>query len=441
MNRKLDLRILENCDMKTLEVISRKYKAVDDKEAEKIFRRIENYADYYEDVQVHNIEPYRRPVWRKICSVALPLAVVALTVSGGVYFNSQLKNSKNTDGISETDTMSGSVENSYAAISVTEDYKGSILGISNWHIEKYDIYEYDNSVRITFINDDTGNEFAYSEIKSGENYAYLADLDNDGTDEMICNQIRALINGENNDHAVVYRLRDGMLEAGKIIDNYEHILEEHDISLSSYVDFSDEYSPEKNKIIFKSRYIDTEYELGIEDYSFRPAFLYPYYINDNTGYLLGVKNWHISRESVTSDIENTYFINDATGEKFVEFTGYKDKTSVFLADLENDQSPEVVCNYQWSEDQKNMNNHVKIYRVNKGVLECGEFLSDFEAFEKAANIELDSCDDFTEYYNTDKNKIMLKKQDEYTEYELGIEYYHFKPVDLQDTVQTGIDPE
>ena len=74
MKKKINLKILENSDMKTLEALSHKYRAVDNDEAEKIYRRITNNTeDYYEEVQMYKVETYHRPIWRKAFSAFLTL--------------------------------------------------------------------------------------------------------------------------------------------------------------------------------------------------------------------------------------------------------------------------------------------------------------------------------------------------------------------------------
>ncbi|WP_024860126.1 hypothetical protein [Ruminococcus flavefaciens] len=438
MKKKLDLNILENADMKTLEALSYKYRAVDDAEAEKIFRRITNDTeDYYEETQEHKVEVYHRPMWSKAWSAAATLAIAAVTVTGGVYFNSQLNDRGTIEGNNASDAVSYDDENTYAPITITADYDGPILGVENWHLDIDKHLEYDNTWSYSFINEDTGFEFAYSECSEGKPIAYLADIDNDGADELICNRILAVVGGKPNDHAIVFKLRDGVIEAANFYDHYEAFSDAHDLDISSYVDFSDEYSPDLNKLLLKSRYFDKDYELELEDYTFGPAYMYPIYANFYFGCIFGIKNWHIYTESLSSDTENTYFINEDTNEIFVEYTGYKDKTSAFFTDLEDDNRLELICNYQYGEAQENMNNHVKIYRYNNGVIECGDFLSDFEEFGKANGIELTSLDDFSEVYDVESNRIILKKQGEDTPYELGIEYFNFKPVVLRTTSETA----
>ncbi|WP_303835180.1 hypothetical protein [Ruminococcus flavefaciens] len=437
MKKKLDLNILENADMKTLEALSYKYRAVDDAEAEKIFRRITNDTeDYYEETQEHKVEVYHRPMWSKAWSAAATLAIAAVTVTGGVYFNSQLNDRGIIEGNNASDAVSYDDENTYAPITITADYDGTILGVENWHLDIQKNLEYDNTFSATFVNDDTGFSFACSEYSEGEPIAYLVDIDNDGTDELICNRVLAIVDGETNNHALISRLRDGVIEAGYFYDKYEAFAAAHDLDITSYADFSDEYDPDKNRIMLKSKYFDTDYELGMDDYSFGSAFSYPIYANHCFGYLFGVKKWDIYKERVSSDTENTYFVNDDTGEIFVEYTGYKDETKAYLVDLGDDGSFELICKNQFGEDQEAMNDHVKIYRYNNRVIECGEFIDNFEEFEKANGIELTSCDDFSEVYDFSSNKIFLIKQGEDTQYELGMEYYHFKPVEPKSVSET-----
>ncbi len=437
MKKKLDLKILENADMKTIETLSYKYRAVDDKEAEKLFKRItDKTEDYNEESGVNTVEVYHRSIWRKTLSVAFSLVIIAVTAVGGAYFYSRLNQIRYIDNIIESETTSCGIENSFTPVPVNEEYDGDILGIKNWHIEKSsgtftNIDGYPNTYTFSFINDDTGYRFAYTEGNKDEELAYLADLNNDGYPEFICNRVCGMISGEINYHTVAYRMNNGIMETASLIYDFKDFAEKNNIDISLMVDFTDRYYPDKNKIILSSRYSDTEYEIGFEYFSFQPANAEPVCVDYYIGSVLGVRNWHIKKESLTADTENTYFIDDNTGEIFVSYTGYKGKTSAYLTDLDKDQNPELVCSYQYGDDPTVMKDHVKIYRKNKGVLEVGDFLSDFDAFAKANNIELADCDDFSEKFECDQNRIILKKQGNDTGYELDMKYYHFKPVELQ----------
>lgn len=212
MKKKLNLKILENSDIKTIEALSYKYRAVDDAEAERIFRRITNDTEeYYEEAQEHTVEVYNRPIWRKALSAAVSLTIVAGITTLGSLFYSQLKKS---DSLNNTASYSASdsLENTFTPVAITDDYNGDILGVRNWHIEKAKNNKYGNTLSVKFVNDDTGSEFAYSECSEDKPFAYLADLDNDGTNELICNKVFGIFGGTTNDHAVIYRLSDGEIE-------------------------------------------------------------------------------------------------------------------------------------------------------------------------------------------------------------------------------------
>ncbi len=51
--------------------------------------------------------------------------------------------------------------------------------------------------------------------------------------------------------------------------------------------------------------------------------------------------------------------------------GYKGKTEIYSVNLDNDQTRELICNCQYGDTQDVLYDHVKIYRRNNGVLECG----------------------------------------------------------------------
>ena len=397
------------------------------KENARIFRHVTNNTeDYFEEVQENSAEIYHIPMCRRICSAALTMVIAVGAVVGGRCYYSQLKGVRNTENIISSDILSSCVEDIVSPETAIENYEGEILGIKNWHIKKTKSDIFSGVVDVSFINDDTGYEFAYSECKKDDPSAYIADLDNDGIPELICNYIYAVIDGNPNNHTIIYRLKNETIQIGSIIEMYEWFAEIHHFNISHKFDFSEEYCPDINKMILTSKYIDEAYELGIEDYFFHPANSYPVVVNYYIGPLLGINKWHFQKENINIDMENTYLIDDDTGEKFVEFTGCKGKTSIYLTDLDNDQNPELVCNYQYGDSQDVLNDHVKIYRKNNGVLECGEFIDDFEEFEKDNNIELSGIEYFTSKFDPEKNRIILKKQGEDTEYDLDLKYFHFK---------------
>ena len=433
MNKKINMKILENADKKTLETLSAKYRAVDDKEAEKLFRRITDTAgDYYEEDQVQGVEISHRPVWRTVLSSAMTLVIAAGVIAGGARFYSQLKNNDTFDSNEQSGSTMSSTEKTFTPVVVTEDYKGEILGKEHWRMEvnSSDDYYHENIFgHISFIDTDMGYTFASSKCYRDEMCAYLADLNNDGQNELICNSVYGILEGDEYNYTQIYRLRNGVIEVG-FFEDYESFAEENGFTISDHSDFSDRYDPKRNKFILTRKNDDKEYDLSIDRFTFYTMDPYPVRLDMDYGDAIPeLERWDIGRHSVSSDTEDIYLIDKRTGGTLDLCTGYKDRTEVYFADLNRDGFVEVVCNYQYGESQDNMYDHVKIFRENPKehiyIIECGEFLSDFEAFEEANGIELKSCDDFTEVYDPDRNKIILKKQGEDTEYEIGMEYYHF----------------
>ncbi|WP_295086901.1 hypothetical protein [Ruminococcus sp.] len=128
-------------------------------------------------------------------------------------------------------------------IKVNSSYKGSILGIKNWHIEKKSDKNY---THILFINDDTKEVFAsyrtldYAYDKS----AYLADLNGDGILELICNNIYLNDSGNTEKNVEVFRLKKGIIEKGELLEEK---------SLNSYyvTSIGSKYEPDTKKIILQ----------------------------------------------------------------------------------------------------------------------------------------------------------------------------------------------
>ena len=432
MKKKLDLKILENSDRNTLDALSEKYRALSDDEAEKLYERIkiniEEDEDHYEEIQVYKAENYQRFKWRRALSAVMTIVIALGIVTGGRFFFPQLIKMGNFQNSIENESTSCVTENKKTPIAVTDDYKGPILGIQNWHIEKFTAADESSFKSLTFINDDTGEGFADCIIFKDEVFAYLSDLDNDGESELILNCAYGIVNGDNTYYTKVYRINNGIIECGIANDDIRAYLDENRINTSSNLDVTEKYYPDRNKIIVTNRNDDKEFEMSMDNFKFYHYEQYPVKVDDNyKGPIFGTMKWYIGKHSISDNTEYTYLLFTRTGFGGRLFDGYKDRTSVYLTDLDMDGIPELVCNYQYGEDESEWKDHVIIYRVNvNGEIEQGTFLDDFEAFEKAHNIELNSCDDFTETFIPERNKIILKKQGSDTEYELGIEYYHFE---------------
>lgn len=109
MKKKLNLKLLENADNQTLEDLSENYRAVSEKEAERIFQRvIKNEEDFQAEDDVHGVEIYHRSIWRKAFAVAATFIIIAGVAGGGAYYFSQFRN-KNNVVVSEGDRDLASV--------------------------------------------------------------------------------------------------------------------------------------------------------------------------------------------------------------------------------------------------------------------------------------------------------------------------------------------
>lgn len=146
----------------------------------------------------------------------------------------------------------------FEPILITEDYDGPILGIENWHIEKTAYWD-------DFINDDTGEIFADC---IGTHEYYLADPDNDGQPELVCNEKWGL---KWNYHACIYKLEGGVISHADISLGsdvlgpgiYPEFAEIYglDINSQNFLDYQDIYDLERNIIIVTDLKTGTEYEV------------------------------------------------------------------------------------------------------------------------------------------------------------------------------------
>lgn len=89
MKKSFDLKILEKADKKTVETLSERYQAVNDKESKKIFQRsINKYSSekgFDTENQVQGVDIYCRPKWHIAAQTAAAVLALFLGVSGTVF--------------------------------------------------------------------------------------------------------------------------------------------------------------------------------------------------------------------------------------------------------------------------------------------------------------------------------------------------------------------
>ena len=105
-DKELDLDILENADRMTVEHIAKKYKAVSDKDKQRILERSEKlYRERSSDDTVSSVvsgvEIYHRPVWRKLVAAASAIVIVSGAAAGGAFMLKK-RMTKPADTLTET---------------------------------------------------------------------------------------------------------------------------------------------------------------------------------------------------------------------------------------------------------------------------------------------------------------------------------------------------
>lgn len=105
MRKNFDLKILENADKKTVETLSERYKAVDDKEGEIIFQKsIRKYSSedsFDTEAQVQGVDVYCRPKWHRAAQITAAISVLLLGISGAILTLHSLRGIQ--DGMTNVD--------------------------------------------------------------------------------------------------------------------------------------------------------------------------------------------------------------------------------------------------------------------------------------------------------------------------------------------------
>ena len=172
---------------------------------------------------------------------------------------------------------------------------------------------------------------------------------------------------------------------------------------------------------------------------------------DYDGPILGVENWHIEYEDLSwGSIAaiNTYLIDDDTGKKFAAYGGLQDELCAYLADLNGDGEPELVCNGAWG-SETDFRNHTCIYRLNDGIIEIAfpcygnlENSSFVETYpDVAADLGIDiNSNNFTDYcdkFDPEKNSILLINLADGSEYEISYDCLKFSQYITEGLAENG----
>ena len=98
----------------------------------------------------------------------------------------------------------------------------------------------------------------------------------------------------------------------------------------------------------------------------------PVEVNEEySGPVLGIEKWIIVKEDITwggKKLNNVWFVDAANGKKFAGYSGPVDEISAYLADLDRDGQPELVCNEAWG-IAPDFTSHTVVFRLNDGVIE------------------------------------------------------------------------
>ncbi len=183
MKKKLNLNLLENADNQTLEDLSENYRAVSEKEAERIFHRvIKNEEVFQSEDDVHGIEIYHRSIWRKAFVVAATFIIITGVAGGGAYYFSQLRNinnviEENTDNTSIYSRLKANRRKYAAMDTVMSVFDNSTAGFPDLHYKEQEkFYEYMDQF-------DMQNEIDPSDflkVPKSITFKFITDEDNSG---------------------------------------------------------------------------------------------------------------------------------------------------------------------------------------------------------------------------------------------------------------------
>ena len=215
-----------------------------------------------------------------LAAVIISMCLVMTSCSQAV--SEEVPSSLPAESATETTTET------FTPIEITEDYEGSILGVENWHIETGEISAGEWTIILYhLIDDDTGVEFAGYGGYPGEAAAYLADLDDDGQPELVCNEQTGSFDAMKY-HTVIFRLNDGVIERAyyclgdwdfSVNPEYDYEEETYPlfaeangitITTKNSEQFTDQYYPDSNKIILTDEGTGEQFELNYDYLVFYP---------------------------------------------------------------------------------------------------------------------------------------------------------------------------
>lgn len=156
------------------------------------------------------------------------------------------------------------------------------------------------------------------------------------------------------------------------------------------------------------------------------------------GSILGITDWHIEIEDLSwggVQVANVWFIDDATGKDFAVYGGPADIVSAYLADLNGDGEPELVCTGAWGTGS-DFNNCTCIFRLNDGVIEIAypcygnlnnpSYSETYPTVAKKLGIDINKGNfrDYSDRFDPVSNAIILSNADG-TEYEITYDILEF----------------
>ena len=383
---------------------------------------------------------------------------IATILSVGMLFSMTACDKKAVENATETteetttepteETTEESIEESESEETAEDDYPyiedpiridiGTLMGFENCYCEggtsQSGISEWN-----FYTEDDKEFATQFGFVIDEPDY-YTVDLDGDGTEELICPSVYT---GDGANRVLIFRNNNGTAEEGWLKEREIGNRIGVDLCVMNHYTYYDEAT---KQLMFCYTIEDTVFPLTMDDFDFVKYGNYPepdypedaewdsWITEEVTPELptpLGLDDWYCER--TYNDYGFSYWdFYTKDGVRFAQQFGSacEYRPNVFIRDLDGDGINELIseCYYHDSGDT-----HIFIYRNNNGTIEAGCIKPDLVA--SALDLDIEGFDDFGEYYERRKDKMVIISYETYGYYEITMDEFIFEDYSIFDPVK------